>query len=258
MIYGGFVSKVRMGPAAGLVAQVILLVTLATTTGLGPAGWVMGVAYGLGMSALLTHGMDRMSVRALGPADWVTLARATLVGCVAALTADSFDQPAPTGLLVGTAFVALVLDAVDGQVARRTGTASSLGARFDMEVDAFLILVLSVYAARSMGVWVLAIGAMRYAFVSASWVLPWLRGPLPWRFWRKVVAAVQGVVLACATAEVLPVPLMAGTVAVALVLLIGSFGRDVGWLWQRAAVESYGFVGFAERAERRQLVGSRR
>ena len=43
---------------------------------------------------------------------------------------------------------ALALDGVDGQVARRTGTASELGARFDMEVDAFLILVLSVAAGR--------------------------------------------------------------------------------------------------------------
>ena len=43
--------------------------------------------------------------------------------------------------------VALALDGVDGQVARRTGTVSALGARFDMEVDAFLVLVLSVHVA---------------------------------------------------------------------------------------------------------------
>ncbi len=40
--------------------------------------------------------------------------------------------------LVALASAALVLDAVDGQVARRTGTATALGARFDGEVDAFL------------------------------------------------------------------------------------------------------------------------
>ena len=74
--------------------------------------------------------------------------------------------------------MALALDAVDGWVARRTGTVSALGARFDMEVDAFLILVLSGYVAPTLGGWVLAIGLMRYAFVAAGWVLPWLRaGP---------------------------------------------------------------------------------
>ena len=58
----------------------------------------------------------------------------------------------------------LVLDAVDGRVARRTGTTSSFGARFDGEADAFLILVLSVYVAARLGSWVLVIGAARYAF----------------------------------------------------------------------------------------------
>ena len=55
----------------------------------------------------------------LGPADWVTLARATLAVGVAALTADSFDQPAPVTMLVTLAALALALDAVDGWVARR-------------------------------------------------------------------------------------------------------------------------------------------
>ena len=140
-------------------------------------------------------------------------------------------------MLVAIAIVALVLDAVDGQVARRTGTASGLGARFDMEVDAFLILVLSVYVARPMGAWVLAIGAMRYAFVVLSWALPWLRGPVPPRFWRKVVAATQGVVLVFAAADVLPAPLMVAALAAALALLVESFGRDIVWLWRHRAVE---------------------
>ena len=156
------------------------------------------------MNAALARGLVRYGCDRLGPADWVTLARATLAVGVAALVADSFDQPAPVALLVSLAVVALALDAVDGWVARRTGTASPLGARFDGEVDAFLILVLSVYVARSVGAWVLAIGAARYAFLAAGWLLPWLRAPLPPRYWRKVVAATQGIVLTVAAADVLP------------------------------------------------------
>ena len=53
----------------------------------------------------------------------------------------------PTGPGLALVVVALALDWVDGQVARRTGTCSAFGARFDMETDAFLILVLSAYAA---------------------------------------------------------------------------------------------------------------
>jgi phosphatidylglycerophosphate synthase len=166
----------------------------------------------------------------------VTLARATLVGAVTALTVDAFQRPVPVVVLVTLGTVALVLDGVDGQVARRTGTVSELGARFDMEVDACLILVLGIHIAGRYGGWVLAIGAMRYAFVLAGWALPWLRGDLPPRFWRKVVAATQGIVLVFATAGVLPVPSTAGVLAVALALLAESFGRDVGWLWQHRPV----------------------
>ena len=157
----------------------------------------------------------------------MTLARATLAVGVAALTADSFDRAAPVAMLVALAAVALALDAVDGWVARRTGTASALGARFDGEVDAFLILVLSVYVARSAGAWVLAIGAARYVFLAAGWLLPWMRAPLPPRYWRKVVAATQGIVLTIAAADVLPLALTRAALVVALALLAESFGRDV-------------------------------
>ena len=64
--------------------------------------------------------------------------------------AEAFTGADVVGVLVPLAVVALVLDLVDGRVARRTVTASAYGARLDGEADAFLILVLSVLvAARS-------------------------------------------------------------------------------------------------------------
>jgi phosphatidylglycerophosphate synthase len=222
----------------GLIVQVALLAVLAATVGLGIAGWVAGVAFGAVTCAALTRGLQRSGGGALGPADRVTLTRATLVGGVAALAVGSFERQAPVVLLVVLASVALVLDAVDGMVARRTGTASALGARFDMEVDSFLVLVLSGYAAGSAGAWVLAIGAMRYAFVVATWALPWMRGTLPPRYWRKVVAATQGVVLVLAAADVLAPWLLAAALIASLALLVESFGRDVGWLWNHRRVAS--------------------
>jgi phosphatidylglycerophosphate synthase len=216
----------------GLTAQLLLLAALAATVGLGVAGALTGLGYAAVVCVALTRGLHATGSADLGPADRVTLARGVLVGGVAALSADAFTRPTPVALLVGLAAVALVLDGVDGLVARRTGTSSAFGARFDMEVDAFLILVLSAYLAAGFGGWVLAIGVMRYAYVAASWALPWLRGALPARYWRKVVAATQGVVLAVAAAGLLPRPLVAGALAAALVLLSESFGRDVLWRWR--------------------------
>jgi phosphatidylglycerophosphate synthase len=181
-------------------------------------------------TAAVQRGLNYHPADRLGPADWVTLARATLAIGVAALIADSFAAPAPVALLVSLAALALVLDAVDGWVARRTRT-TAMGAQFDAEVDAFLILILSVYVARSAGPWVLAIGAARYVFLAVGWALPWMREQLPPRFWRKTVAALQGMVLTIAAAHLLPPAVIQTALVLALALLAESFGRDVWWLW---------------------------
>ncbi|MDQ4007732.1 MAG: CDP-alcohol phosphatidyltransferase family protein [Actinomycetota bacterium] len=223
----------RSGPAAGLAVQVALLAALGLTVGLSALGWVVGLTSGVVLNLAVAYGLTWAGAAALTAADLVTLVRATLACGVAALVADAFLQRPAVTALVALATVALVLDAVDGWLARRTRTASLFGARFDGEVDAFLILVLSVFVARSVGGWVLALGAARYLFAAAGWLLPWLRRELPFRYWRKVVTATVGVVLASAAAGVLPRSWTSAALAVALVLLAESFGRDVWWLWRR-------------------------
>ena len=224
-----------------------------------PLSWVAGTVYAAGLLTVLAVSLRR-SRHVLGPADRVTLARAVLVGIVVALVAGRTTAgPA----FVAVASVALVLDGVDGKVARRTRTSSPYGARFDMEVDAFLILVLSVHVAFSLGVWTLAIGGMRYAFVAASWAAPWLRGALPPSLARKTVAASQGIILVAAGSGLLPFMLSAAGVAGALGLLTWSFGRDIAWLWlngeeRHAAARGTRILGQLARRGRDQIRGRAR
>ncbi len=133
----------------------------------------------------------------------------------------------------GVAAVALALDGVDGWLARRDGLVSDYGARFDMEVDSALalILALNAFAAGTVGAIVLLIGLPRYIFVGATLALPWLARPVLDRFGRKAVCVVQ-----IATLIALQLPQVAASVAnpvVAIVALalIWSFGRDLVWLW---------------------------
>jgi phosphatidylglycerophosphate synthase len=226
---------VRLAALLGMLATAALLGVVSATAGLGAVGWITGLVTGSAAAALLVTARMRSDQPAIFPADWVTLTRTVLIAGVTGLVADSFSRPASVTALVTLSAVALALDAVDGQVARRTGTATPLGARIDGEVDAFLILVLSIAVSRDYGGWVLVIGAARYAFLLAGWLLPWLRAPLPPRFWRKVVAAVAGVVLTVAVSGV--TSRLAGmiAVAVALLLLAESFGRDVIWLYRAGA-----------------------
>ena len=219
--------------AIALLAQMLLLAALAESAGLSGAGWLGGLACAAVVDAAVAHGLIRYRCDGLRPADRVTFARVTLVVGAAAVVAESIEQAVPVAALVTLAALALALDAIDGWVARRTRTAAAFGARFDGEVDALLILVLSVYVAQSAGAWVLAIGAARYAFLLAGWVLPWLRSPVPPRYWRKVVAATAGIVLAVAAANVLPLSLSRAALVVVLALLGESFGRDGWWLWRQ-------------------------
>jgi phosphatidylglycerophosphate synthase len=227
------VRPVQRGPLAGLVALAALLGVLAATVGLDGAGWVAGGTAGLVLSGLLLRGLTRSGATRLGPANRVTLSRAVLVCAVTALVADGRPGTGPLVALVLLASVALSLDGVDGPVARRTGTVSALGGRFDMEVDAFLILVLSVQVARDLGAWVLAIGAARYLLLAAGWLWPWLRVAGPPRFWGKVVAAVQGIVLTVVASGLLPRRAADLALLAALALLAESFGREVWWKWRR-------------------------
>ena len=224
-------------PFTGFAAQLLLIALLAATAGITLAGGIAGIAYGVVLCGLLGVALNRAGMTFVGWANLVTFSRAILTGGVTALVTSSvLGHAVPVWLLVTIASVALAMDGVDGQVARRTGTSSELGARFDMEVDAFLILVLSLYAAVHHGWWALAIGLFRYAFVAASWALPWLNAALPPKFSRKVVAAQQGVLLAVATSGLLPAGATVGVLVIALVSLAWSFGRDIVWLYRASRI----------------------
>ncbi len=221
-----------VGPAVGLVGLVGLLALLDPSFGLGKAGWSAGLACALAVIVPLTRGLARRrdgAGAALSTADRVTLVRAMLTSAVAALVVADLAGAAvrPTApAVVALAGVALVLDLVDGRLARGTGTVSGLGARFDLEVDALLLLVLSAYVVPSLGLWVLAIGLARYAFWAAGLLWPWLRGTAPARPWCKVVAAFQGIALVIVATGWLPPVAATILLVVALGLLTESFAHE--------------------------------
>jgi phosphatidylglycerophosphate synthase len=161
----------------------------------------------------------------------VTSLRLALVALIAVALGEPHTAPLAWGV-TAIAIVITVLDGVDGWLARYTALESAFGARFDMETDALLILVLSALAWRweRAGVWVLACGLMRYAFVAAAGVWPWLSRPLPPSQRRKAVCVVQIVGLAIIVTPVVTAPLSAWLAAGTLVMLTWSFAVDVVWL----------------------------
>ena len=170
-----------------------------------------------------------------GAANAVTLLRASIAALFAGLLGPTAPMPNLAWLLAALAAAALLLDGVDGWLARRSGMQSPFGARFDMEVDAFFILILAALAWQfdKAGVWVLLSGALRYGFVGLGRWLPWLNQPLPPRRRRQTACVIQTAVLAlCLTPPLIP-PVSTLLSAGALGLLAWSFAVDSLWLWRQ-------------------------
>lgn len=200
----------------------------------------VGVLY-LGLAALVLTFLPReLPEPGLGAANRVTLARAALTLPLAAsvLHPSALDTPA-RWWIVGTGAVIMALDGLDGWIARRTATRTDFGGRFDMETDAFLMLVLStlVWAEGRAGVWVLLIGGMRYLFFAAGRLVPRLGEPLFPSLRRKVVCVVQGVALLVCLGPIIPGPMATGVAALALAALTWSFGTDTLWLLRTPTTE---------------------
>ncbi|WP_018865022.1 MULTISPECIES: CDP-alcohol phosphatidyltransferase family protein [Thioalkalivibrio] len=172
--------------------------------------------------------------RGPGPANRVTLARAAIAAPLGALVLAAAADPDTIVLLwvLGLAAAALILDGVDGAVARRTNSRTAFGARFDMELDAAIILALSilVWWMTAVGAWVVLIGAMRYLFLAAQRIWPWLAEPLPPSRRRQAICVLQSGVLLVALLPGLHPVAAIGVALAGLVALTGSFATDIRWL----------------------------
>jgi phosphatidylglycerophosphate synthase len=177
----------------------------------------------------------RRARQPLGGANAVTFVRLLLIAPLIALLAEP-PSAALAWIAIAIAGFVLVLDGIDGWVARRFGTVSDFGARFDMETDALLILVLSALALHfdKAGAWILGAGLIRYAFVGAGKVWPWMNAALPASRRRQTVCVVQIVSLLVCLAPIVGRPWSSAVGALGLVVLTCSFFVDVRWLAGRA------------------------
>ena len=217
---------------AGLVATAVVGIAAAASAGLS-GGYVVRAT--LACAALVTavawDARNEHPFSRFGAANYVTMVRAGFMSLRFGLIGESGSARLLWTTIAVVAFVA-VLDGVDGWLARRSQLASEFGARFDMETDAALILVLSVlvWEHEKAGVWVLLCGLMRYAFVAAGWLLPWLAQPLRSTWRGKSVAVAQYIGLSVALAPLVTPPFSALVAAATLTALGWSFAVDVMWL----------------------------
>jgi phosphatidylglycerophosphate synthase len=230
----GATLAVALGGAATVLAAFALARGLELGHGVA---WraAAGVLAGGGLLLALTS--RHLRAPAFGAANGVTLVRGALTLLLAALAGESGDDVLGW-VVVAVATIAVALDGVDGRLARNRNETSAFGARFDMETDALLILVLAalVWQLDKAGVWILAAGLLRYLFVLASCPLPWMGRALPPSRRRQAVCVVQIVSLIGALVPGVSPPWSTAIALAGLVLLVWSFAVDVVWLARRARV----------------------
>jgi phosphatidylglycerophosphate synthase len=154
-----------------------------------------------------------------GAANTVTAVRVVLV---AALSGFHTVGPAAAALVL----CFLALDGIDGRVARRPpSTASEFGARFDMETDGLLVLVVGLKLAEvgRLGAWIILPGVLRYAYAAVISIAPRAEEAPRSRFGRVIA----GLMMASFVISAWPVePIHRPLAALAAALVLVSFGRS--------------------------------
>ena len=236
-----------------VIAAVVALLGVATAglAQVGAAGpwsaWVAPIGFA-GLAAGVVAALPAHPYPRFGLANTLTTLRAGLTALLGTLIVEAdivAATPALAWLATAMAAAALTLDALDGPIARRAGTTSRFGARFDMEIDALLIALLAglLWATDKLGPWVLALGGLRYVFGASRLALPRLAvGELPASQRRRVVCGVQGIVLVVCLAPIVGPGLAATLGNAALIALSASFVADWAALWQLGAGHSLSYA----------------
>jgi phosphatidylglycerophosphate synthase len=233
-------SRAAQAGWAAMTVGALVLLALALLAGAGrtriTATLTGGLLYALIVSMMLRGLKGHAPHASFGLANRVTLLRAGIATVLSAIAVEGLaggynglelGVPGRGNLwswaVVAAALVGLVLDGVDGWLARRLELTSAFGARFDMEVDALSVLALAMLVVVSgrAGGWVLFIGLMRYIFIGLGWLWPALTAPLSPSFRRQAICVL--------TTAALLISLLPGVQAPAPGILLGSGMAALVW-----------------------------
>ena len=206
----------------------------AVVAGVCWAGQLWYVGYGLNGRALTETRLNEL----FGLANAVTLLRGALYTVVAGFVV----VPVGTALAWVPALcygTGVVLDRVDGLLARTVGEETTLGSRLDMAFDTFGFVAAPLLAVLwgTLPVYYLALSAARYSFVGAVRLHRWRGGtvrPLPDSDLGRYLAGVQMAFLTVALVPVVPTGLVHTLAPVVLAPSIAVFTRDYCYATGRA------------------------
>ncbi|MEM7659826.1 MAG: CDP-alcohol phosphatidyltransferase family protein [Bacteroidota bacterium] len=167
-----------------------------------------------------------------GAANWVTAARLSLLFLLLTV-----GQSWPDLVIGGLALLTLVTDGLDGYLARKYQTQSLFGEYLDKETDAFFVMSLGLLAWHhsKIGIWVLGLGLLRYAYVLALIFFKPAEKKESRSFFGQLVAVIlMSTLIAC---FVLPRIIYEPALMLVSGLTVYSFGKSFWGMSRRTGVK---------------------
>jgi phosphatidylglycerophosphate synthase len=201
---------------------IIMLTAFIAAIVTGQIEWLLGAAVVAFVLKFIIR-KDEYSANGVlgGAANWITLARLVTLIVATLILRDN------TGVVFGSIILAIIIvDGLDGYVARKYGLATRFGADFDMETDALLSCVLSLIAYWHYDVSLLvpAAGVLRYAFVILLRMSGLHKYDPPKMPGVRLIAVIFFISLI--TPYFIDPPLSGWSMEVAAALIFFSFGRE--------------------------------
>jgi phosphatidylglycerophosphate synthase len=196
------------------------------------ASLALGGLTPLALAGPLLLGMLAFQLRAFGTTrsrlpNLVTALRVVLTSLLALDPGSTLG--ASRWLQAGVIALVFTLDGLDGRLARRLDASSLQGARFDVEADGYLVLIVcSLHALAGLGAWVLIGGLLRYAYVLAHWQFRGREEPRS-RYARYAFCAA---LTALTLALVARGPAGPALAALGTAILVASFARSFLWAFR--------------------------
>ena len=139
-----------------------------------------------------------------------------------------------TNILPILFFISLTLDGLDGYLARFLNQTSKFGARFDLETDTLLLLVLSfsLYINMNANLSVFLIPLYRYVFFILQIKFKWLEFSLPKSIRRSFICFFVTFLLIICHLPYLTAYLIGTLINFSILLITFSFLEDIIWLYR--------------------------
>ena len=137
-------------------------------------------------------------------------------------------------LFIILAIISLLLDGLDGFIARKYNQVTKYGEVIDQEADNFLIFVMSIslYLNKEIGLYVFLIPAFRYIFIFFMTRYSWLNNTLPDSQLRKVVCVSIILIMIISQDSYFTNDVVIFLVLLSLFIITFSFSRDIIWLYR--------------------------